>query len=148
MKVLLLKNVKTVGEKGKIYEVKDGYARNFLFPNNLACEANDGVLRQLEMQKLSMQKRETHQKEESIKIAEKLKNLTLILNHKAGNENKLFGSITSHEIVEALKMKEIFVDKKQVILDEPIRFLGNYTVKIKLESGVMGVISLSIQKLS
>jgi large subunit ribosomal protein L9 len=146
MKILLKQDVHKIGKKGEILEVKEGYARNFLIPNGLAVAASDGAVKQVEEEKKAQGRRRTREVEESQALADKLKKLVITIQHKAGEEGKLFGSITSTEIAEVLKKKGFDVDKKKIILDEPIRFAGVYTVKLKLHSEVTAQLSLSVEK--
>ncbi len=148
MKVLLTQDVKKIGKKGEMLEVKEGYARNFLIPNGLAREASGGALRQAEEQKKSQDRRKTREKEEAEALAEKLKGLSLALSHKAGEGNKLFGSITSAEIAEVLAQKGFPVDRKKIILEEPIRFVGNHEVKVRLHPEVTSTLLVTVEKLS
>src|SRR5580692_2999019 len=109
MKVLLKSDVPKIGKKGELLDVKEGYARNFLIPNGLAIEATGGTMKQYEEEK----------KDDAQALAAKIKGLTVTLRHKAGDEGRLFGSITSAEVSEALKQKGFEIDKKQIVLDEP-----------------------------
>ena len=147
MKVLLKQDVARIGKKGEILEVKEGYARNFLLPNGLAVEAAGGALKQADEEKKAQDRRKAREKEEALALAKKLESVELILRHKAGEENKLFGSITSAEIAEALKLKGYEVDKKKIVLDEPIRFVGNFPVKLKLSHDVDATLSVTVEKL-
>jgi len=147
MKVLLTQDVKKIGKKGEILEVKEGYARNFLFPNSLAVEASGGALKQIEEGKKAADRKKAKEKEEALSLAEKLKALTLTLRHKAGDEGRLFGSITSAEIAEALKQKGHDIDKKKIVLDDPIRLVGEYSVKIKLQLEVSAAVRVIVEKL-
>ena len=147
MKVLLLQDVKKIGKKGETLEVKEGYARNFLIPNGLASEASGGVLKQVQEEKKAQDRRMAKEKAEAEALADKLKNLSLVLRHKAGDEGRLFGSITSAEIADALKQKGFDIEKKKIALEEPIRLVGNYSVKVKLHHDVTASLSAVVEKL-
>src|SRR5262245_36155994 len=147
MKVLLKQDVKGIGKKGEMLEVKEGYARNFLIPNGLAVEASGGALKEAQEQQKSVERHKAKEKAEAQDLADKLKGLTLTLRHKAGDEGKLFGSITNAEIAAALKEKGFEIDKKQIVLEEPIRLLGNHQVKVKLHSEVSGILPVNVMKL-
>jgi len=147
MKVLLKSDVPKVGKKGELLEVKEGYARNFLFPNGLAIEANSGTMKQFEEGKKSQDRKKEREKEEAQALAAKIGGITISLKHKAGDEGRLFGSITSAEIAEALKQKGFEIDKKKIVLDDPIRLVGEYTVKVKLHPEVNASLPVNVLKL-
>lgn len=133
MKVILLEDVKNVGKKGQIIDAKDGYARNFLFPKNLAIEATEVNLKNLENAKKKKEEKEKEIFEEAKVLEEELMQKTIIIKTKTGENGKLFGSITTKEIAELLENEhEISIDKKKFDLDEPIKSVGEYYVKIKL----------------
>ena len=147
MKVILLDNIKGVGKKDEIINASDGYARNFLLPKKLAVEANSANMSKLKAKQDSNQYRKNVEKEEAQKIAEKLKGILLKIFVKAGENGKIFGSITSKEIAENLKTQyQIEVDKKKIELKEPIKTLGSFTVQIRLYEGVVG--NLKVQMIS
>lgn len=146
MKVLLKHDVPKIGKKGELLEVKEGYARNFLIPNGLAIEATGGTMKQYEEGKKSEERRKAKEKEEAEALAAKIKGVTITLRHKAGDEGRLFGSITSAEIAEALKQKGIDVDKKHILMDDHIRLVGSHDVKIKLHSEVTASLHIEVLK--
>src|SRR5258708_18880326 len=121
MKVLLKSDVPKIAKKGELLDVKEGYARNFLIPNGLAIEANSGTMKQFEEGKKAQDRKKEREKEEAQALANKIKAITVTLRHKAGEEGRLFGSITAAEIAEALKPKCFDVEKKEIHLDDPIR---------------------------
>jgi large subunit ribosomal protein L9 len=147
MKVLLKNDVPKIGKKGELLDVKEGYARNFLIPNGLAVEATGGAMKQYEEDKKALERKKTKEKEEAQALAAKIKGTTITLRHKAGEEGRLFGSITSSEVAEALKQKGFGIDKKQVTLDEPIRLVGKHEVKIKLHTEVTASLHLEVVSL-
>jgi large subunit ribosomal protein L9 len=133
MKVILLEDVKNVGKKGQIINAKDGYARNFLFPKNLAIEATQSNLKNLENAQKKKEEKEMEALEEAKALEEVLMQKTIVIKTKTGENGKLFGSITTKEISELLeKEHEVSIDKKKFDLDEPIKSVGEYYVKIKL----------------
>lgn len=138
MKVILLKDVKGTGEKGQIKEVADGYARNFLFPRNLALEATPGNLKNLEVQKQKEEKRKQEEREQAQQLAEQLQQKDLVITvDRVGQEGKLFGSITAKQISQELKKQwRIQVDKKKIQLEQPLRQLGATYVTIRLHPQV------------
>lgn len=145
MKVILLQDIKGVGKKDQIINANDGYARNYLFPKKLALEATTGNLGNLKAKQESNQYRKDMQKEEAIKLADKLKNITLTIKVKAGENGKIFGGVTAKEIAENLKTQyNIEVDKKKINLTETIKVIGTRTVDIKLYEGVIGQLKVNV----
>lgn len=145
MKVILTQDVKGQGKKGDLINVSDGYARNFLFPRKLATEATKAALNEMKGQKDAAAYRVQKEKEAAEEIAEKLKNVVVQINAKAGENGKLFGSITSAEIVEQLKYQHhIVVDKKKVVM-EPIKTTGKMEIPVKLYTNVQGKIQVEIK---
>ncbi len=137
MKVILLEDVKNVGKKGNIINAKDGYARNFLFPKNLAIEATTVNLKNLENAKKHKEEKEKELLDEAKKLEEELMKITVVMKSKTGENGKLFGSITTKEIAEQLEKEHGFsFDKKKIDLEEPIKSVGEYSVKIKLHTMV------------
>ena len=124
MKVILLDNIKGVGKKDEVINASDGYARNFLFPKKLALEANSENMSKLKAKQDSNQYKKSQEKEEAQKIADKLKGILLKIQIKAGENGKIFGSITAKEIADNLKAQySIEVDKKKIELKDPIKTL-------------------------
>lgn len=145
MKVILKQDVKGVGKKDQIINAADGYARNFLFPKGLAVPADTGNMNNLQAKKDSNAFRKGEELKEAKEIAEKLKNITVKMKIKAGENGKLFGGVTSKEIAEALKKDHnIEVDKKKVMLKETIKVAGVTKVDIKLYEGVIAPVSIMI----
>jgi len=146
MKVILLSDIKGVGKKDQIINANDGYARNYLFPRKLAVEATTGNLGNLKAKQESNQYRKDVQKEEAIKLANKLKEMTLTIKVKAGENGKIFGGVTAKEIAENLKTQyNIEIDKKKINLSETIKTLGSQVVDIKLYEGVIGKIKVEVK---
>ena len=145
MKVILLQDIKGVGKKDQVINANDGYARNYLFPKKLAVEANVGNLTNLKSKQDSNQYRKDLQKEEAIKIADKLKGLTVQIKVKAGENGKIFGGVTSKEISENLKTQHgIEIEKKKIILTETLKTLGTVNVDIKLYEGVTAKLKVQV----
>ena len=143
MKVILKQDIKSIGKKDEIINVSDGYARNFLFAKNLAVEATAGNLAKLQTKKDSAAFKKNAEKEEAEKVAEKLSKITLEFQVKAGENDKIFGGVSSKEIAEKLeKDYQIKVDKKKIDLKEPIKLLGIKRVDIKLFEGVIGTVKV------
>lgn len=145
MKVILLQDIKGVGKKDQIINANDGYAINYLFPKKLAVEATTGNLGNLKAKQESNQYRKDMQKEEAIKLADKLKDILLTIKVKAGENGKIFGGVTAKEIAENLKTQyNIEVDKKKINLTETIKVIGTRTVDIKLYEGVIGKLKINV----
>lgn len=145
MKVILTQDIKGVGKKDQIINANDGYARNYLFPKNLAVPADKGNLTNLQSKKTSEEHRKELEKEAAKETATKIEKITLKLPVKAGENGKVFGSVTSKEIAESLeKQYEIKVDKKKIILAEPIKVLGTFQIDIKLYDGVIGKLKVNV----
>ncbi|WP_326906718.1 50S ribosomal protein L9 [Sedimentibacter sp. MB31-C6] len=145
MKVILLEDVKNVGKKGKIINAKDGYARNFLFPKNLAIEATQANLKNLENVKKKQEEKEREIYEEAKKLEESLMKVSMVIKSKVGENGKLFGSITTKEIAEQLEVENgITIDKRKFELEEPIKSVGNYSVKVKLHPQVTAKINVIV----
>lgn len=145
MKVILLQDIKGVGKKDQIINANDGYARNYLFPKKLAVEATTGNLGNLKAKQESNQYRKDMQKEEAIKLADKLKDILLTIKVKAGENGKIFGGVTAKEIAENLKSQyNIEVDKKKINLTETIKVIGTRTVDVKLYEGVIGKLKINV----
>lgn len=145
MKVILKQDIKGVGKKNEVINASDGYARNFLFPKNLAVEATPGNMQKLNSQNEAKQYKKDVEKEKAKEIAKKLENITLQIKVQAGENGKIFGSVSSKEISENLeKQYKISIDKKKIELKEPIKVLGARTVEVKLFEGVIGKIKLNV----
>lgn len=144
MKVILLDNIKGVGKKDEVINASDGYARNFLFPKKLALEATKDNLVKLKAKQDSNQHKKDLEKAKAIEIADKLKDIVLKIEVKAGDNGKIFGGVTSKEISENLKSQyNIEVDKKKIVLKETIKVLGTVSVDIKLYEGVLATLKVS-----
>ena len=145
MKVILQADIKGVGKKDEIINSSDGYARNFLFPKKLAVEANAENMSKLKAKQDSNKFKKAQEKEEALKIAEKMKNILLKVPVKAGENVKIFGGVSSKEIAELLeKNYQITVDKKKIDLKETIKTLGMRTINIKLYEGVNASLKIDV----
>ena len=136
MKVILIKSVDKLGKIGDELKVKDGYARNFLLPNSLAIEATAGASRVLEQKKQAQSRKDKKLKEECEALAGKIAAASCTISMEAGEEDKLFGSVTSEMIADALKAEGIDVDKKKIVLEEPIKAIGVHNVEVRLHPQV------------
>ncbi len=145
MKVILKADIKGVGRKDEVIEASDGYARNFLFPKNLAVEANKENISKWKAKQQSIQYQKQQEKEEALKIAEKLSKISLRIKVKAGENGKIFGGVSSKEIADVLeKDYNINIDKKKIDLKETIKTLGQRIVEIRLFEGVIGKVRVDV----
>ena len=145
MKVILKADIKGVGKKDQVLEASDGYARNFLFPKNLAVEANKENMAKLEAKQNSAKFQKDQEKAEAMKIADKLSKIILKIKVKVGENGKIFGGVSSKEIAEELQKEyKIQVDKKKIDLKETIKTLGIRTIEIKLFEGVLGKLKIDV----
>ena len=145
MKVILKQDIKGVGKKDQIINAADGYARNYLFPKNLAVPADQGNMNNLKAKNESKEYRKGEDLKEAKKTAEKLKTITLKISVKAGENGKLFGGVTSKEISEALKKDyNIDIDKKKILLPETIKVAGVTNIDVKLNEGVMAKVKVMV----
>jgi large subunit ribosomal protein L9 len=145
MIVILLKDVKGTGKAGEVIKVSDGHARNLLIPKGLAKEATEGNVRSLEKQKSIAADKKAAEKEAAQELSEKLQALTVSIVTKCGEGGKLFGSITSKDISEELKKQhKIDIDKKKFSMDTPIKHIGEFSVEVKLYSGVTATVKVAV----
>ncbi|MGI1689913.1 50S ribosomal protein L9 [Thermoanaerobacter uzonensis] len=144
MKVILVKDVKNVGKAGEVINVSDGYGRNYLLPRGLAIEATESNIKVLNEKKKAEEKKRQQELEEAKEMAQKLSNLSLVLKVKAGENGKLFGSVTSKDVEEALKEKGFGIDKKKISFDETVKTTGTYYVDIKLYQGVTAKVKIEV----
>ncbi len=145
MKVILLKDVKGTGNKGDVINVSDGYGRNYLIPREIAREATEGNINKLENQKEVQKKKEEKELKEAKALAEKISEITLKFKNKAGDGGKLFGSITSKDIATKLKKQyKIDVDKRKIVLDNPIKELGSRFVEVKVYPEISGKLKIEV----
>ena len=144
MKVILQADVKGQGKKGDIINVSDGYARNYLFKNNLAIEATASSINSIQIKKEAEEHRRKVEKAEAEALVERLKNVTLTVRIRAGENGKLFGALNTQAIADALAEQGIEIDKKKIVLKDPIKTVGEYTVEVRLMEGVAAKIYLTV----
>ena len=145
MKVILLEDVKGKGKKDQVLDVSDGYARNYLFAKKLAIEADAKALNELKNREAARQHKYDVEKSAAEELAKQLEAITLVLYHEAGKDNKLYGAITTKEIVQQLKQDYgIEVDKKKLSMDAPIKAFGTYKIKAKLFADVAATITVQV----
>lgn len=144
MEVILTENVKGLGTIGEIVKVKPGYARNFLVPQGMAVESSARNLKELEHHKRQLAHKAQKLSQEAAAIKARIEAVECTFVHKASEEGKLFGSVTTMEIAEGLAAKGIEVDRRKILLDQPIKDLGKHEVEIKLNAGVNAVIRVTV----
>lgn len=146
MKVILLADIKSVGKKGEVVNASDGYARNFLFPKKLAQEATDANLNVINQKKESDRRKKLAEIEAAQKMAEELKTKEVVITAKSGENGRLFGSITSKDIAEALdKQHKVSIDKKKIVADT-FRQLGVYEIEVKIYPEISTKIKVIIKE--
>lgn len=146
MELILTENVEKVGRKGDVLRVRDGFARNFLIPRNLAVPATRANREFVEDQKGRAQKRREKEKAEAQNMAQKLNNLKVVIEASAGEKDKLFGSVTAEDISHALQKQGHHYDRKHIALKEPIRSVGSHPVVVEIYPQVKATITVEVVK--
>lgn len=144
MKVILQEEVKGLGKMGDVVNVAEGFARNYLIPRKLAVEANVKNVKALEHEKRKVEEKARKMRSEAERLSEKLAAMTLTISAKAGEEERLFGSVTTMDIAEALKREGIEIDRKKILLEEPIKRLGTHSVGIRIHPDVTARVSVRV----
>jgi large subunit ribosomal protein L9 len=144
MQVILREDIDKLGKIGDLVKVADGYARNFLVPGKKAIEATPKNLNAMNHAKKMVSDRLRKLKKEAAADADRIKSLSVTIKAKVGEEGKLFGSVTSMDIVEAMKAQGVVIDKRKLVLDEPIKRLGDFTITVKLHSDVTADFKVSV----
>lgn len=144
MKVILQEDVKHVGLVGDVVQVSDGYGRNFLIPRGLAVLADQSNVRRLEHQKRVTSHKRARMEADAKDMAEKLSQIAVSIKRTAGDEDKLFGSVTNRDIAEALEAEGFTVDRRTIQLDEPIRNIGVFNVPVKLPMGIEAAVKVYV----
>ncbi len=146
MKLILREDVKDLGDMGSIVDVAAGYGRNYLLPRNLAVEANPNNIAEFEHQKKSILAKAKKIKMSAKELADKVSSLSLTIEAKAGEEDKLFGSVTSKDIAEAIVKQGVEIDKRKILLEEPLKKLGTYKVPVKIHQDVTATVTVEVKK--
>ena len=147
MKVILLQDVKGKGKKGQMLEVSDGYARNFMLPRKMAIEATPDAVNTMRMNDKATQERIAREKAEAMDTGRKLRELTVVVKAKGGGAGRLFGSVTNQEIADSLKTQTgISLDKRKIVLSDPIKNVGTYTVTCKLGYEISAPLTVKIEE--
>ena len=146
MKVILLQDVKGKGKKGQMLEVSDGYARNFMLPKKLAIEATPDAINTMRMNDKATQERIAREKAEAMAVSKQLREMTVVVTAKGGGNGRLFGSVTNQEIADALAKQGIKLDKRKIVISDPIKNVGTYTVTCKLGYEISAPLSVKIEE--
>lgn len=144
MKIVLREDVDKLGERGEVVNVAAGYARNFLFPKALAFEATAGNMRQIELRKKVWVVREAKETEDANRLAARIAEIKIVIAKKVGENDALYGSVTSQEIADLLKAKGVEVDRRKIQMHDPIRALGTFEVAIKIHRQVSAKVSVEV----
>ncbi len=148
MKVILLQDVKGKGKKGQMLEVSDGYARNFMLPKKLAIEATPDAINTMRMNDKATQERIAKEKAAALALSKQLREMTLVVMAKGGGAGRLFGSVTNQEIAVALEKQGIILDKRKIVIADPIKAVGTYTVNCKLGYEITAPLTVKIEELA
>ena len=147
MKVILLQDVKGKGKKGQMLEISDGYARNYLLPKKLAMEATADAINTMRMNDKAAAEKAAKERAEAVEISRRLREMTLVVTAKGGGAGRLFGSVTNQEIADSLKAKTgIALDKRKIVLSDPIKSVGTYTVTCKLGYEISAPLTVKIEE--
>lgn len=144
MQVILRQTMDNLGEAGSVVNVKDGYARNYLFPRDLAAPATSGMKRQLEHLKRLAEKRRLKELRTAEDLRDRLEITQVEIQARVGEKDKLYGSVTTHQIAEALAAQGVTIDRRKIVLEHPIRELGDHTVRIKVDPKVTANLKVSV----
>jgi large subunit ribosomal protein L9 len=144
MKVILTQDMDSMGLAGEIVEVARGYARNYLIPKKVALEATQDNIKRTEAQRKTVEVKRIKLKEDALKIKERLADVVITISQKAGEEEKLYGSVTGMDIAEQLEKQGITIDRRKIVLDKPIKSLGEFSVSVKLHSHVSAPIKVIV----
>ena len=147
MKVILLQDVKGKGKKGQMIEVSDGYARNYMLPRKMAVEATADAVNTMRMNDKAAAEKAAKERAAAMEISKQLREMTLTVTAKGGGAGRLFGSVTNQEIADALKTKTgITLDKRKIVISDPIKNVGTYTVQCKLGYEITAPLTVKIEE--
>lgn len=146
MQIILREDIDKLGNRGDVVKVKDGYARNFLLPRKLAVNANESNKKIVEQERQAHLRKEATLKGQAEELGKLMANVTIVIKQKAGENDHLFGSVTAQDIANALEAQKYTIDRKKIVLDEPIKQLGDYKVTVKLHKDVSVEIPVSVTK--
>jgi large subunit ribosomal protein L9 len=146
MQIILQEDVEKLGNRGEVVEVAEGYARNFLLPRKLALEASPGNMKRLEKMRAAFAKKAAVEVADAQRLAELLAGVSLEISRKSGENDQLFGSVTSADVADALAARGYTIDKRKIQLAEPIKSIGHFEVPIKLHREVTASVKLAVKK--
>jgi large subunit ribosomal protein L9 len=146
MEIILQEDVEKLGNRGQVVTVKEGYARNYLLPRKLAIPANASNMKRLEKMRAAFAKKEATERESAQQQATQLSSVSLKLTRKAGENDQLFGSVTTGDIAEALKAQGYEIDKRKIQLNDPIKLVGEYPITLKLYRDVTATVTLTVER--
>src|SRR5690348_12577860 len=146
MQIILQEDVEKLGNRGQVVTVAEGYARNFLLPRKLALEATAGNMKRLEKMRAAFAKKEATEKDSAQTLAELLNTVTLTISRKAGENDQLFGSVTSADVADGLAAQGYTIEKRKIVLSDPIKTVGEYQVPIKLFREITASVKLTVKK--
>ena len=146
MKVILLQDVKGKGKKGQMLEVSDGYARNFMLPRKMAIEATPDAINTMRMNDKATQERIAREKAEALAVSKQLREMTVTVMAKGGGNGRLFGAVTNAEIAAALEKQGVKLDKRKIVISDPIKNVGTYTVNCKLGYEITAPLTVKIEE--
>ena len=147
MKVILLQDVKGKGKKGQMIEVSDGYARNYMLPRKIAMEATADAVNTMRMNDKAAAEKAARERAAAMEVSKQLRDMILVVNAKGGGNGRLFGSVTNQEIADALKAKTgITLDKRKIVISDPIKNVGTYTVQCKLGYEITAPLTVKIEE--
>ncbi|MDA8418446.1 MAG: 50S ribosomal protein L9 [Desulfobacteraceae bacterium] len=148
MQLILKQNVDNLGEEGDVVKVKPGYGRNFLMPQGLAISASKGNLARLEVEKVAIEARKQQQRQDAESIAKRIEAQSLTIEKRVGEENKLYGSVTSSDLADRLAEQGLVIDRRKIVLDEPIKRVGETEVTVKVGYQVLAKLKVNIVPLA
>jgi large subunit ribosomal protein L9 len=146
MEIILREDIERLGNRGQVVKVADGYARNFLLPKRLAVAATDANRKIVEQERQAHLRREAKQKSEAEDLSKLLTGVTVTIAQKAGENDQLFGSVTSKDVVDALAQKNFTIDRRKVLMDDPIKQLGEFKIPVRLHKDVTAEVTLLVVK--
>lgn len=146
MQIILQEDIEKLGNRGEVVTVAEGYARNFLLPRKMALEATSGNMKRLEKMRAAFAKKEAVEKGDAQKLAEMLAGVSLEVTRKSGENDQLFGSVTSADVSEALAAKGFTIDKKKIALADPVKTIGEFDIPIKLHREIAATVKLVVKK--
>lgn len=144
MQVILLNDVEHLGEQGEVHEVADGYGRNYLIPQGLARVATDGAIRQIRDEQQQQARKQAAKQEEAERLQEELEDMQVVFTAKVGEDNRIFGTVTTQQIAVELSNRGFEIDRRKIELDEEIRFVGAYTATVDLGYDISATLDIQV----